>query len=88
MCANVSIGNRIGNQKMKTITDEEYALFEKLKKIWYHSAPEQSGTYFICGEVGDKDSVGLPEKLLVCPAYGSDGMAVYTKTTDYSAPSY
>ena len=73
---------------MKTITDEEYELFEKLKNIWMHSVPEQSGKYFICGEVGLKDAVGLPEEILVCPAYGSDGFAVYTKTTDYSAPGY
>jgi len=73
---------------MKTITDEEYELFERLKNIWMHSAPKQSGKYFICGEGGEKDQVGLPEKILVCPAYGSDGFAVYTKTTDYSAPSY
>lgn len=73
---------------MKTITDEEYELFEKLKKIWLHSDPERSGQYFICGEVGDKDAMGLPDKIMVCPAYGSDGFAIYTKTTDYSAPSY
>jgi len=75
-------------ERMKTITDEEYKLFQKLKKIWLHSTPEQSGQYFICSECGEKDKVGLPEKILVCPAYGSDGFAVYTKTTDYSAPSY
>jgi len=73
---------------MREITDEEYELFEKLKTIWMHSVPEKSGTYFICGEAGDKDASGLPEKIMVCPAYGSDGFAVYTKTTEYSAPSY
>jgi len=73
---------------IKTITKEEYELFEKLKKIWLHSVPEKSGTYFICGEAGDKDASGLPEKIMVCPAYGLDGFAIYTKTTDYSAPSY
>ena len=73
---------------MREITDEEYELFEKLKTIWLHSVPEKSGHFFVCGEVGDKDASGLPEKIMVCPAYGLDGFAVYTKTTDYSAPSY
>jgi len=73
---------------MREITDEEYELFEKLKTIWLHSVPEKSGHYFVCGDVGDRDASGLPEKILVCPAYGLDGFAVYTKTTDYSAPSY
>ena len=75
-------------EELREITKEEYELFEKLKKIWLHGVPEKSGHYFICGEVGDRDALGLPEKIMVCPAYGSDGFAIYTKTTDYSAPSY
>jgi hypothetical protein len=39
-----------------------------LKKMF----PEGSGHYFICGESGDKDSLGLPDHILICPAYGSD----------------
>ena len=73
---------------MKEITDEEYALFQKLKKIWVHSLPEQSGLYFICGEAGERDETGLPEHILVCPAYGSDGMAMYTISKPYSAPEW
>lgn len=73
---------------MKEITEEEYELFEKLKRIWVHSVPEKSGLYFICGEGGNKDQMGLPEIILVCPADGLDGMAIYTKTKDYSAPEY
>lgn len=45
-------------------------------------------TYFICGEGGPKDELGLPLKLLVCPAHGADGFAIYTKTKEYDAPSY
>lgn len=62
----------------------------RLEKIIKHNVlVEQLGTvYFICGESGKKDQMGLPEKILVCPAYGLDGMAVYTKTSEYSAPGY
>ena len=62
---------------------------EKFKKIFTHTNAEKlDGVYFICGEGGEKDSMGLPEKILVCPAFGLDGMAIYTKTSEYSAPGY
>lgn len=77
-----------GDRAMKEITDEEYELFTKLTKIWLHSIPERSGLYFICGEAGEQDEMGLPEHILVCPAYGSDGMAMYTMSKPYSAPEY
>jgi hypothetical protein len=73
---------------MKEITDEEYELFQKLKKIWFHSQAEKTGTFFICGEGGEHDRMGLPEMIMVCPAYGLDGMSIYTKTKDYSAPEW
>ncbi len=34
---------------MKEITDEEYNLFKKLTKIWFHTQPDKSGSFFICG---------------------------------------
>jgi len=62
---------------------------EKFINIFKHANPDKyNGVYFICGEGGEKDGMGLPEKILVCPAYGLDGLAVYTKTSDYSAPGY
>jgi hypothetical protein len=45
-------------------------------------------TPFICGGSEEKDAWGLPKTLLVCPAYGADGMCVYEKKGEYSAPSY
>ena len=73
---------------MVEITEKEYELFQKLKKIWIHSSPEKSGAYFICGEGGGKDDMGLPEFISVCPTYGLDGMAMYKKHRDYSAPEW
>jgi hypothetical protein len=43
---------------------------------------------FICGEGGDKDSMGLFEYYLICPTYGLDGFASYKKDKDYSAPGW
>ena len=34
-------------------------------------------TYFIHSGLGEKDQSGMPEKLLVCPAYGVDFSYVY-----------
>jgi hypothetical protein len=73
---------------MIEITEKEYELFQKLKNIWIHSSPEKSGAYFICGEGGEKDGMGLPEFISVCPALGLDGFAHYKKHTEYSAPGW
>jgi|VirMetMinimDraft_7_1064189.scaffolds.fasta_scaffold150469_2 hypothetical protein len=64
---------------IKEITDEEYALFQKLAKIWYHTKPDKSGSFFICGEGGEKDAHGLPDIILVCPQMGSNTTAIYRK---------
>ena len=67
----------------------ELAQLRKVHKMVRHlSAEKLDGVFFICGEAGAKDNMGLPEKILVCPAYGLDGFAIYTKTSDYSAPDY
>lgn len=73
---------------MVEITQQEYELFQKLKKIFMHSMPEKSGTFFICGESGEKDGLGLPEYISVCPAHGLDGIALYKKHKEYSAPGW
>ena len=73
---------------MVEITEKEYELFQKLKKVWIHSVPEKSGAYFICGEGGEKDPMGLPEFISVCPSYGLDGFAYYKKHKEYSAPGW
>jgi len=55
------------------ITDKEYKQFEVLKKIFLHSSPDKfEGVYFICGEGGERDELGLPEYITVCPSYGVD----------------
>jgi hypothetical protein len=37
-------------------------------------------TYFIHGGIGEKDDNGLPEKLLIVPAYGVDWFQIYERT--------
>lgn len=73
---------------MVEITDDEYAVYLKLLHIWKHSSAEKTGAFFICGQAGEVDAMGLPEHILVCPAYGADGMAMYTMSKPYSAPEW
>ena len=74
---------------MVEITEKEYELFQKLNKIFVHANGDKyQGVYFICGEGGEKDDMGLPEFISVCPAYGLDGFAYYKKHTEYSAPGW
>lgn len=69
--------------------DEAADVLESHNKILTHLlADRTTGTYFVCGESGDKDTMGLPEKIFVCPGYGIQGMAVYTKTQDYKEPEW
>lgn len=54
----------------------------KIKSLIKHELlHEQMGNiYFICGEGGDKDRNGLPDKIHICPAYGCDWFQVYEKS--------
>ena len=45
-------------------------------------------TYFISGELGAKDDNNMPEKILVCPAYGLDFAYVYERTDKVSGPEW
>jgi len=54
--------------------------FEALRWMFFHMMPEKSpDTYFICGEAGSKNDNNLPEKVMICPAYGVDFFEVYRR---------
>ena len=76
------------NLELEAYEGELRALRKVHTMVRHMTAEKLQGVYFICGEGGDKDSMGLPPKLFVCPAYGLDGFAIYTKSSDYSAPGY
>lgn len=44
--------------------------------------------YFISGELGTKDDNNMPEKILVCPAYGLDFVYVYERTEKTHGPEW
>ena len=74
--------------KMEGHIKELEAENEKLKNILRKAFPEKSGHFFICGEAGEKDTSGLPDKVLICPAYGLDGFQVYKRDGKYSTPGW
>lgn len=60
----------------------------KVKTAFMTSRPEDSGALFITGVSGDKDEMGLPDYVSICPTYGLDGFATYKKNSDYTSPDY
>lgn len=64
------------------LAEENDKLKEELKRLYGVDRP------FICGDIGESDSVGLRDFYLISPAYGADGFAIYKKHKEYSAPGY
>jgi hypothetical protein len=61
-------------ERLKDKCDKQAVILRRLNPQNY---PD---TLFICGEGGDKDCNGLPERLHVCPAYGCDWFQSYERT--------
>lgn len=57
------------------------AKLNRVREIIQHIADPNE--YFICGSSGNKDEYGLPDVILVCPAQGLDGYAIYEKASNY-----
>lgn len=62
----------------------ELSDLRKLRDIIRHEvlAEKLGNIYFIAGNAGKIDINGLPDKILVCPAYGVDWSQVYSKTEE------
>ncbi len=79
--------DKIATRKKQLITEEQLSDIEKmkaenkkLKSILRHLFPDKCpNTYFICGASGDQNDMGLPDAILICPAYGSDLVYIYKK---------
>jgi hypothetical protein len=69
--------------ELEELRTENARLLEELKRLYGVERP------FICGSTKDIDDFdGMPKHILVCPAYGADGFALYKKIKPYSAPGY
>lgn len=79
--------------ELEAYEGELKSLRDKIKlydKIFLHSfaADKIGDIYFICGEVGAKDDNNMPDKILVCPAYGLDFSYVYQYTGKSTGPEW
>ena len=68
--------------------EKKLKLLEKVDMYLKTHTPEKSGYYFIAGKLGPVDSNDLPEKLLICPAYGCDWMQIYERTERTTGPEW
>ena len=77
---------------LSQVTHEECvqvaAVLNKVKTAIMHERPEETGAFFVTGEAGDRDDVGLPEYIMICPTMGLAGFATYRKFRNYSEPGY
>lgn len=60
----------------------------RYEEMLRHIFPDITHSCFLCGHDGEKDNYGLPERVFICPSYGSSGFAIYTKSKDYDEPGY
>jgi len=59
-------------------------VLNRVKTAIVHERPEETGAYFICGESDQKDDAdGLPDRIMICPAHGLNGFAVYKKERNW-----
>jgi hypothetical protein len=77
---------------VKAAIDEIERLRKKCDKqamILRRLTPEQHpDTIFISGIAGDRDMNNMPEKLLVCPAYGCDFSYIYERIEKTTGPEW
>ena len=70
------------DDEVQKIIDENNRLKEELRRLYGVERP------FICGTAGGVGEDNMSDFVLVCPAYGADGFALYKKFKPYSAPEY
>lgn len=72
-------------QDVETLRKGYEAAMKIIKTTYAEKFPDN---YFIHGEAGKKDNNGLPEKLLIAPAFGVDWFQVYIKTNETYGPEW
>ena len=85
---NDELVERLRNWDICSQDDYEEAAnrIEKMNYFLRHNAfaEKHFGVFFICGEAGEKDINGIPEEVMICPAYGSDVSYRFTRGKSYA----
>jgi hypothetical protein len=84
------------HDKVRDLLIESRAELERLQdivtrmsRIYKHlNAEKHPGVYFIHGSLGETDLNGMPEKLMVVPAYGVDFSYIYQRTDKTTGPEW
>lgn len=68
----------------------ELKQLRKIKALIKHTVlvEKMGDIYFICGELGAKDVNNMPQKIMVCPAYGLDFSYIYEYTGVTTGPEW
>ena len=69
-------------------TGELNALRNAYKTLKPFLAEHFANQYFMSGFAGAVDENGLPEYILVCPAYGVDWVMSYKRTNEVEGPQW
>lgn len=89
--------SEMGDMKFTTagdmMKDQEIARLREKCEMQAHIlrrlAPDKfPNTYFIHGELGSKDQNGMPEKIMIVPAYGVDFSYVYAREEKTVGPEW
>ncbi len=76
------MGEKLTNDERKKYIDHIEMLQEEnafMKKVLRHIFPEKSDAYYLCGEKGAKNELGLPEEVVICPAFGKQELVTYKR---------
>jgi hypothetical protein len=73
---------RTENERLAKKCDTQAMILRRL------DAEKFPGTYFIHSGLGETDVNGMPERLLVVPAYGVDFSYVYERTEKTTGPEW
>jgi hypothetical protein len=77
------------NEELKKEVERLKEKCDKQAMILRRLSPDKfPDTFFIHGVLGEKDINGMPEKLLVCPAYGVDFSYIYERTEKTLGPEW
>lgn len=60
--------------KIQSLLEKQQVI---IRRIYAEQLPD---TWFVCGEIGEKDENNLPKYIEVCPAYGTDWSQIYERT--------
>jgi hypothetical protein len=72
-----------------SMTQKYKAALDAAMRIVRSTYPDKfPDSYFICGELGEKDVNKMPQKIMVCPAYGCDFSYIYERTETTTGPEW